>query len=232
MEMSQNQFQNLNFGTGLPSPVKMETVEVELSAAEMMDDYCKAFINEANRKMPLTAALEGALTLDELKQYCEYLLNERINCVYLNCKDWRKLKVLYIPSFIQYVLSCVGEVIVRDYGIKFMPTLADNPNRIKFEDAVKISDKISAYKDSLQMIRDAMPRGVEGDLNVMSCAIIEGYIRSWRKVDHPSFTYVAAFLKAKLKNEIALKALYRIQYDDIDYIVAAMQANEEAIICG
>jgi hypothetical protein len=207
--ISKDHFQNLDFGTGAPSPVKMETVEVELSAGQLMDDYCVAFINEANRKMPLTAALDGALTLKELKDYCNYLLTERIKCVELRCPEWRKLKVLWIPSFIQYVLSCVGEVIVRDYGIKFIPTVTEESS-LSYDEAVLISDKIGAFEEKLQMVRDAMPRGVEGDSEVMSCAIIESYVRSWKKVTHPSFTYVSAFLDAHLKNEIALKALYRI----------------------
>jgi hypothetical protein len=101
---------------------------------------------------------------------------------------------------------------------------------MSYDEAVIISDKIGAFEEKLQMVRDAMPRGVAGDSEVMSCAIIESYVRSWKKVSHPSFTYVAAFLDAHLKNEIALKALYRIQYDDLEYIRAAMIANDGTVI--
>lgn len=228
-EISKDHFQSLDFGTGQPSPVKMETVEVVLSSGNLMNDYCKAFINEANRRMPLTAALKDALTLDELQLYCDYLLTERVKCVYLNCPEWRKLKTLWIPSFIQYVLSCVGEVIVRDYGIKLMPVLPKY-SELTFEQAAAISEKICAYADKLQMVRDAMPRGVEGDIDVMSCAIIESYVRSWRKASHASFTYVAAFLDAHLKEELAFKALYRIQYDDLEYLRSAFIANDWTVI--
>lgn len=221
-------FQNLDFGT-VPSAVKMEEIVVTFEAGALLGDYAKAFINEAARRMPLTAEQPGALTQDELLRYCNYLLTQRVNSVRMECPDWRKLKVLWIPSFIQFILSQIGEVTNREFGIRFTPVVA-NPSDMTFEEAAEISNKVSAYQEKLQMVKDAMPRGIDGDADVMSCAVIGDYVRSTRRVTHIYATYVSAFLNAKLQEEFAFKALYRIQYDDIAYIAAALTAGGDTIV--
>lgn len=229
MENTKGNFQGLDFGTGSPSPVKMEVVYVQVRVDTLFKDYVHAFIAEAHRRMPLTAELDGALTEEELLAYAEFLLTQRIKTIEMSCSLWRKLKVLWIPSFIQYVLSTVGEVILRQYGLKFLPKL-EQPSAMTFDEAAVISDKISAFEEKLQMVRDAMPRGIEGDVDVMTCAIIDGYIRTREMVSHPSATYVAAFLNATLEKELAFKSLYRIQYDDLEFIRSAMIAGSGGLI--
>lgn len=214
----------LDFGDSVPTGIKMEKIVVKVSAEGLMEDFCKAFINEAARKMPLTAQQPNALTLPELIDYCRYLLKQRILVVQLNCKDWRKLKALYIPSFIQYLLDCVGEVVLHEYGIRFVPEL-DGECDLTFDQAAIISDKISAYLPKLQIIRDGMPRKVSGDPDVMSTVIIADYVRSFRLVAHPQSTYLSALLNAKLANEAAFAALFRVQYDDMEFIRSAIVAN-------
>ena len=229
MDSMKNKFQNLNFGSADPISVKMETIEVAVSAAGMVTDYARAFINEARRKAPLLSEQPEALSVDELIEYSRYLFTQRIKCVELNCPEWRRLKLLWIPSFIQYVLSCIGEVIDRQYGLRFIP-VDTTPSTLSFDEALAISNKIAMYQDCLQMVRDAMPRGVEGDPDVMTCAVIEEYLRSTKRVSHPCATYVAAFFNAKLVNELAFKSLYRVQYDDLGWIRSAMISGGEGLV--
>lgn len=219
---STTNFQDLDLGTGSPTSVPMEVVEVTISEGDLLDNFAKAFVAEAERKAPLKFDRVG-LTVNEVTSYCTYLLSQRVMSVNDHCRDWRKLKNLWIPSFVQYVMSQIGKVVVRQFGLTFMPVM--DQSTMTFDDALAISEKIAYFEDDLQMVRDAMPRGVDGNIDVMSTALIAGYIRSTRVVEHVSSTYAAAFLNLKLKQESAFQALYRVQYDDIQYITSALTAS-------
>lgn len=217
-------FQNLDITSAKPISVPIETVEVEMSESNLFEGYAKAFVNEAYRVNPLRAE-QVKLTQEEVLNYIKYLLVKRIETVNMNCPDFRKLKVLYIPVWIQYNLSMIGEVTIRDKGLKLIPTVADT-NTISYVEAVAISDKIGAFESDLQIVKDAMPRDITGDVDVMSTAMIDGYVRAIDKVDHVAATYVTAFMGMKLKEEAAFKVLYRVQYDDIQFIATALTAQK------
>lgn len=225
MENNFASLQNLDLGTVKPTPVVTETIEVNMSADVMMDRYAKAFVTEAIRKNPLLMERMN-LTAEEVYQYCAFLLKERILFVKGQCPLFRKLKALYIPVWIQYILSCVGRVVIRNRGLVLMPIWKDSDQDLTFEQALAISEKIGSLEDDLQIVQDGMPRTDSGDKDVMSSALIAGYIRSMNEVQHVSATYVAAFANAQLEKETAFSALYRVQYDDLDYIVSALVAQK------
>lgn len=93
------------------------------------------------------------------------------------------------------------------------------------EEALELSSRLSYYEDDVQIRIDAMPRSREGDQDTMSSALVAGYVRSIKPVDHPIATYIAAFLGFSLKREQAFSVLYRIQYDDLEFIRAALTNN-------
>lgn len=101
-----------------------------------------------------------------------------------------------------------------------------NDNVISFDEALVISEKISQFYDDLCIVQDAMPRDNTGNVDVMSTALIAGYMRSINPVTHVAATYVSAFLNMKLRQETAFQALYRVQYDDIGYIVSALSTQK------
>lgn len=217
-------FTALDLGTTQPTSVPNEVVEVEISVGDVVRNYGKAFVQEAYRKAPLRAE-QVKLTEEEITKYCDYLLAKRVECVRNDCPDFRKLKVLYIPSFIQYVLAQIGEVRDRDLGLTIRPVVKDG-TIITFDEALMISEKIGSFINDLQIVQDAMPREITGNSDVMSTAMIAGYIRAYKKVSHVSATYITAFLSMKLKQETAFAALYRVQYDDVDYIVSALTTQK------
>lgn len=220
---SKASFAELDLGSAKPTSVEMQTIEVELSHDHLLGDYAKAFVREAYRVNPLRAQ-QVDLNDQELVQYAQYLLYQRVLCVRGECKDFRKLKILYIPAFLQYALSMIGQVIIRDKGIRLVPTCEDL-NGFGYSDAVLVSNKVGAFEDDLQIVQDAMPRDISGDRDVMSTALIAGYVRSMEKVDHVSATYVTAFLGMKLKEELAFATLYRVQYDDVAFIASALASH-------
>lgn len=214
-----NTFLSLDLGTGKPTAVKTETITVKINGG-MFGDFGRAFVKEGFRVNPLLAE-QVQLTDSEVEQYCYFLLQRRVECCTGKCSDFRLLKSLYIPVWIQYNLAMIGNVTNRQYGIKLVPEY-DGPEVITFEEAAKISDKIGAFENDLQLVKDAFPRSDEGDKDVMSTALIADYTRSIQPVEHVASTYVSAFLGMKLKEEIEFARLYRIQYDDIEYIKSVL----------
>lgn len=211
---------DMDLGSVKPTSVPVETVEVGVSVGDLVLSYGRAFVQEGYRKNPARMA-QINLTESEVTDYCEYLLTKRIECVNGTCQDYHRLKCLYIPAYIQYTLSMIGEVIIRDKGLKLIP-VSSTTSELTFTDALKISEKIGMLIDDLCIVQDAMPRSSEGNRDVMSTALIAGYVRSLEKVEHVASTYVTAFLNMKLRQETAFAALYRVQYDDLEFIASAL----------
>lgn len=217
--MNASSFSELDLGSVKPTSVPMETIEVKVEG-DLFGDFGKSFVKEAYRKNPLRAE-QIKLTSEEVESYARFLLTKRIESINGNCSDFRKLKILAIPAWIQYNLAMIGKVVIRDRGLTLMPC-EDEPSKMTLDEAIKISEKISMFEDDLQIVFDAMPRTDGGDLDVMSTALIAGYMRSLNPVKHVAATYAAAFMGLKLKEEMAFAALYRVQYDDIAYIASAL----------
>jgi len=212
-------FQDIDLGTGLPTSVPMEIVEVEIQPSVLIGDYAIAFLKECERTQPLRATTHG-LTKDEIFNYCVYLLDARIKSVTSYVPQFSRLKVLAIPAFIQYCLENVGKVVRNDVGLTMIPVLAES-EVITYEEALRISDKISSFEDTLVILKDAMPRSPEGNQEVMSTALIAGYVRAQMKVS-PVASYVSAFLGLNLRKENDFRILYRVQYDDLEFIRMAL----------
>jgi hypothetical protein len=219
-------FASLTFGTAGPVPAKLETIVVEIDPTIMVDQYAEAFSKETYRVAPLIAE-RVKLTPEEMKNYSRFILLQRVLSVKGECTLFRKLKPLYIPSFLQYAISMVGEVDIRSKGLRLVPSFDEEV--ITLEEALAISDKIKAFADYLQIVQDAMPRDAHGDVDVMSTALIAGYAMSIEKVEHESSAYVSAFLGFKLQEELAFRVLYRTQYDDIGYMTSAILSRKELL---
>lgn len=209
-------FQDLNLSDVSPTSVPMQIINVRIMGDDLLGDYGRAFVDEARRVAPLVVE-RNKLTGEEVEAYSRYLIAKRIQCVHGDCIDFRKLKVLYVPAWIQYNLSMIGRVVLRKRGLTMMP-VCNQQDIITYEQALEISTKIGALEDRLCVLQDAMPRSIDGDPDVMTTALIAGYVRSLTEVEHPVATYITAFLGMKLQEEAALQVLYRVEYDDVDFI--------------
>lgn len=223
--MNTTDFKTIDLGVSQEHPTKMQTVEVNVNLDSMARDYANAFVQEAYR-INYDKAKCVQLEADEMFTYLKYLLSKRIQCVYGRCSDFRQLKVLWIPSYFQYVLSVVGMAFDRDQGLKFMPVLDGIqdaevnklPESPTFAEVLSISEKISNFQTELQMVQDGMPRDIHGDLNIMATALLNDYVSSCRRVEHPAATYVTAFLDMKLRDEVTYSILYRRKYGEAELI--------------
>jgi len=219
-------YKNLDFGTK-PSTASLEDVVITVDGG-MIADYSQAYIREAFRVNPLKAE-QLQLTEEELSSYFKGLLSIRIQSLQPGgCKDWRVAKQLTIPSFYQFVLSTIGIVTDHIHGLRFIPEFnADYDIQAMLDTSNKVE---SLMLDGLTASKDAMPRGIEGDKDVMSFVILGSYVYG-RCEDHsPIAAYVAAFLGFKLQEEATFKMLYRVRYEDISFIRDSL-THERSIIC-
>lgn len=213
-------FKELDLGSNPATAIEMTRVEVEITSSDMVAGYARAFVKEMQRVNPRRFEVVG-ITEEEMMSYAAFLLKQRILCINGDCPNWRRLKRCFIPVFLQYALSMIGEVIIREKGLTFVPTMTETVD-MTIDEALVVSDKIGAFERELCMVLDAMPRRREGDESVMGTALIADYVRSVRPVDHVADTYISAFLGMKLAEEQAFKVLYRIQYDDVEFIRTAL----------
>jgi len=213
-----DQFHSLDLGSGPPTSVPMEKVLVSISAENLLGDYARAFVKECHNRHPLRAKSVG-LKQDEVMMYCEFLLQRRVAFVDGSITDHNRLRNLAIPSFIQYCLENIGIVRKVDRGLMMLPVY--DANVISLEEAQVISDKIAAFEEDLVILFDAMPRSIEGNIEVMSTALIADYVRAQEKIS-PVSSYISAFLGLKLAKENVYASLYRIVYDDVEFIRSAL----------
>jgi len=213
-----SQFRNLDLGTKESSSYPMERVEIRISAENLLGEYARAFVSHVRSEAPLRAK-EVKLTQDEMTKYCEFLLQRRVAFVNGTITDYRRLKILAMPPFIQFCLENVGLVRKTEVGLLMVPVY--DAEVISLEEAMAISDKIAAFEGDITVLFDAMPRSHEGNGEVMSTALIADYVRAQEKVS-PISSYVTAFLGLKLVQENVYACLYRIKYDDIEFIRSAL----------
>lgn len=220
-------FENLDLGFTKPTSIPVETIHVDISVNNLFNDYGSAFVEECYRVNPLKAK-QVDLTAEEMWDYIYFLVHQRILSVENKCRDFRKLKTLNIPAWIQYNLRMIGRVELLHKGLIMVPSdqvwIEENHvELITFDQAFEISMKIASFiSDGLQIVHDAMPRSEFGDKDVMTSALIAGVVRSIDTVEHPVSTYVTAFMGMKVREEAAFKALYRIEYDDYEFIRQAL----------
>jgi hypothetical protein len=220
--------ENYGFMPSEPSATEMEDVVITINPSDFLDGYSKAFVFEAQRVNPLMFEAHP-ITEEEVSAYSTFLINERIKSVHHQCPNWKNLKLLWIPDWIQYVISLIGIFSNYDYGLKFIPVMDEGVSVITIQEALEISEKIAKYQSSIGMHRDAMPRGDEGDEDVMSCALISNRVKATKRLAHPESSYVAAFAGLTLRKEATMNILYRVSYDDLNYIRSDLLSNSKII---
>lgn len=219
-----SEFQNLNFGT-TPTTSEFDEIHVQIDSNVMIGDYATAYYRELSRRNPARLEATG-LTEEDLLEYFCGILAIRVQSLNGQCKVWRQAKQLNVPSWIQFVISQIGVIRDVDRGLVITPTFEFDVN---IEKMLTISSELGIFtSDGVVMHRDAFPRGMEGDVDVMSMALINGYIKSMSKLAHPIASYVSAFIGAKVVEEATFKMLYRIRYDDVRFI-RDMLLHEEKV---
>lgn len=218
-------FINLNYGT-VPTTSGVDEIKVKIDYSIMLGDFAQAYEKELYRRNPKKAEIIN-LTADELGKYFKDIISLRVASVNGKIPEWRQAKELFIPTWIQFVISQIGQVVDTNRGLLITPVVEQTYDISKMLDT---SSRLRAFEvDGVSMHRDAFPRDNEGDKDTMSMVIIDDFVKSMYETPHPIQSYVSAFIGAKLEEEAAFKILYRIRYDDVSFI-RQMLTHEESLI--
>lgn len=211
-------YNTLDYGTKATN-TKLEVIEISINTELMINDYATAYAKELYRLNPVKAK-EVDLTPAELDYYFKGLIVMRVESINDTMRVWREAMLLVIPAWIQHTISTIGEVIDRARGIHFKPRLNAEYDIKKL---LEISNKLEAFEtDGLSLHKNAFPREKTGNAEVMGMAIINDFVHSINAEAHPAASYVAAFLGYKLVQEQSYSVLYRVRYDDVNFIATQL----------
>ena len=208
----------------LPVGVPTETITVKLNPADFVGDYAKAIVSRCMNHNEQEFE-RHPISVDQVTSYCEFLFTKRVDQVNdrLQGKEWRQMKNLYVPVFIEYAMTTVGIVRLRDEGLEIVPEC--DASSMTMEEAEQISQTLYWFCDQISLVQNGFSTSVEGNADVMSCAVIKDYVLGRKKVTEVTASYLAAFMGFKLAEETTFSALYRVQYDDLAYIKSALNSK-------
>lgn len=217
-----NYFETLKDTVSPGAPESIQKVVVNLDG-EMWEKFAVSYLSElrfANHNLFRKVQLGE----EELKQYFSFLFSRRVEVVNDTCLDFRRLKQLWVPAFIQHVMNMVGSVVVRKYGLEFSPSY--DGEVIGLEDALAISEKVGRFAEILPMNQNAFSTDKTGNLDVMTSAIIREHVMSREPLSDGLAVYLTAFLGLRLAQEETFQVLYRIQYDDVTLLQSELMRNK------
>lgn len=135
---------------------------------------------------------------------------------------------LNYPFWIEHVVAQVGIAVDYDYGLKFVPQLILNEEvqlTLSREKIIDIHHLLGAYEEhGLAVVTNVLPKGTEGNIDVMAMTIIEDIVKSYKHL-HPAGSYVAAFLGNKIAQAKEWSALFRVSYEEVEYIKTQFQIS-------
>lgn len=222
--MEKTDFSSLDWGTSQGRPRTMDVIQVMVSVETLVGKYVQALINRVECEARLTQR-QVKLTETELREYLNYLLTQRTLICDDSCPTYGRLRSLWIPSFWQYILTCVGKYRDRKYAIEIRPIAAE-PSTMSFEEAKLVSEKLAQFEGVINLVYGGMPREVFGDKVVMTSAVIANQVYSMNDSATPMNQYVVAFVNSQLAKEAAFAALYRTQYDYVEEIALLMDSTK------
>lgn len=219
-------FDNFDFGTTVTTS-KMDEIYVTVDPARLMHDYADALLHDLQRRNPMKYDSATADFLaqnnqwssieDAAHDYLDGLTAIRIESIHDKCTVWRKAKTLVMTAVVQDALSCLGIIQDRNHGFKVIPVLKTEYT-VDIDRLIKFSSFLEWFEaDGIKLFKDAMPRGVEGDVDTMSCIIVGDEVKSMKVDAHPTFSYIAAFLGLEAQ-ELSDAKRFDVKYDLFSYI--------------
>lgn len=232
--VSSTRFETLDFGTVVTTS-KIEDVIVTVDPRPYFTAYGVAMAKELQRRNPLRfQAIDQQIANSSdplsglgqaIEYYCLGLLQIRMDSINGGSEHWRAAKLLLIPTMIQEIMSRVGIVTLRAEGLRFVPVMKD---RIHYDIdlMLDISSQLEVFQDDgFKLFKDAIPRDIKGDSEVMLCVLRpDGATESVfakTALIHPNSTYVAAILGLH-HNDVAISKEFRVRYDDVSFITSTL----------
>lgn len=204
--------------------IPLRRIEVVVSASYFKEDIAEGFAHMIKVRDSLKAE-QVKLTADELTSLFHYMLTMRVRQVNRQDVPWKDLKEIILPDYCQYILSLVGIYIDDDHRLEIVPVM-DQESNLTYDEALKISRKLRELVDDFDVVNDCMPRKKSGAQGLMSCLVIDAFIRSYRRDNNNMQVAVAGLLNLKIKEETDILAKYEKVYNDINSIHAKYQLSD------
>lgn len=178
------------------------TIKMEIPVIPAVEGYATKLSEEIFSK---DAQLAVALPLDvaEACDYFLFLIKSRVQIVNGTCKCKNELKLLYVPNFIELLLSLIGVARDPDSNIVYEPQLHEewdawDKKNYGIDEAKAFSQKLALYHNCLPMSQHGVKFEPEGNLEFMSSCIMnrmgDTRVCFVQKPSHPSLQYLAAFV--------------------------------------
>lgn len=209
-----------------PTPTSYEDIPVTFTLDSVFKVYnedlmCK--IDSDDRGHRLNEIVK--LTSEESMYYMRYILVQRIKYVNgVRGLNTTLLKSLMVPAFFYQALEKIGIYDDPKTGFTFKPK-CDDQEAFDEDRIAEIGAKFSKLKDVYASVDTAWIISKVGDPDVMRMACIQEVVCSMSEAAHPIYEYLAAFLDAKIAEEIELRGLYRFRYNAISTILHIMQTD-------
>lgn len=207
------------------TPASLERIPVKYTLGSVFDAYnqdlmLKIDADERGRRLNELVNL----TAEESSYYMRYILVQRIKYVNGERVNTGLLSELMIPAFYACALASIGIYHDDISGLEFAPQ-TDDTFEYDEEKIRAIGTKFYQLKDVYASTKGAWMHSRAGDSDVMRMACVQEKVVSMSGIAHPLKTYLAAFLDAKIADEIANRGLYRFRYDAISTILTIMQGE-------
>lgn len=206
------------------TPKDFVQVNIDINPKDLLLDFADAFSEELFRLQPRLVD-KMQLSSKELSSYFKGVLYLRVLDVNGKNKFHRQERLLLVPAWIEYAISQIGIVTDSMYGLTFIPEM--ELEDFSIDDMIETSHKLSYYKDAgVELLENVYPRTNEGSESFMTMAVIKSKVCSYKKDADPLSVYLSAFLSSTLEERSALESLYRIEYQDVDYVRQVLRTTK------
>lgn len=184
------------------------TIQVGVSSTEMVGLMAEKLMAEFERMAPYAGyAPVSELTSKDIERYLKTLLWLRV-CTVLNSADkssvqYRVLKKnLAIPVLMYQLLLCIGKAYDADYNIEFVPAYSITEEDLLSPDEMAgLSSLFRSFENSGMKVVYGVPRDESGELDFMAMSHVNDVVISYKR-SHPSFAFLASFVRQQKLNEV------------------------------
>lgn len=200
--------------------IDMIRVRVDLTPSDLFKDLSLAYANEIDR-IARFERRDVSLSTELIEKYFHTLLYCHVANVNSNIKrEYFGLKHrAVIPTPIYTLLSQIGEVVDRDFGLRFYPSFEISSEYLLSPSEMEdIGVELLRMENlGLKLTTEGLPRPKDaGTLGFMGAQAYENEVRSYRH-DNPVFGFYAAMFKSNgIEQALGLRAL-RVRYGYIDH---------------
>lgn len=190
---------------------ELEEVYVTLNPELWSVQFSEALVNKvADSNHELSKNLK--LLVEEVNQLMKYAIKTRVDYVHGRKVNKANNNELYVPVWVEMIISKIGIVELPEYGIKVIPVYEDDV--ISYEEAVRISSRIKRAIRHIAIVNNWLDSDRKGDPDVMTLVLVDEVIKGW-KADSGAQAYISVFLGARLREESLFKSLFRVNYGSI-----------------